>query len=56
MMTALSRALNNSNEQDYIAELVSIRREIEFLEDFVVKKSGFISVGKVTWVRCSERL
>ena len=37
MMTALSRALNNyrPNEQDYMTELVSLRREIEFLEDFI---------------------
>jgi len=37
MMTALSRALNNyrPHEQDYVTELVSIRKEIEFLEDFV---------------------
>jgi len=37
MMTALSRALNHCrpNEQDYVTELVSLRREIEFLEDFI---------------------
>ena len=37
MMTALSRALNTyrPHEQDYIAELVSLRREIEFLENFI---------------------
>jgi len=36
MMTALSRALNTyrPNEQAYVTELVSLRREIEFLEDF----------------------
>ena len=37
MMTALSRALNTyrPHEQDYVTELVSLRREIEFLENFI---------------------
>jgi len=37
MLTALSRALNTDrpHEQDYMTELVSLRREIEFLEDFI---------------------
>ena len=37
MMTALSRALNEyrPHEQDYMTELVSLHREIEFLEDFI---------------------
>ena len=37
MMTALSRALNEyrPHERDYMTELVSLRREIEFLEDFI---------------------
>ena len=37
MMTALSRALQTyrPNEQEYVTELVSLRREIEFLEDFI---------------------
>jgi hypothetical protein len=36
-MTALSRALQTyrPHEQDYIAELVGIRKEIEFLQDFI---------------------
>jgi hypothetical protein len=36
-MRALSRALKiyRPNEQDYMIELVSLRKEIEFLEDFI---------------------
>jgi len=41
-MTALSRALQTYRpyEQDYIAELVSIRREIEFLLDFAQESAS----------------
>ena len=37
MITALSRALNTyrPHERDYMTELVSLRREIVFLEDFI---------------------
>ena len=36
-MNAIFRALGTCrpNEQDYVTELVSLRREIEFLEDFI---------------------
>jgi hypothetical protein len=36
-MTALSKALQTyrPHEQDYIAELVGIRKEIEFLQNFI---------------------
>ena len=37
MMTAFSRAfqINRPHERDYKTELVNLRREIEFLEDFI---------------------
>ena len=49
MMTALSRALNTyrPNEQDYIAELVSIRKEIEFLLDFAQESPSYRTLSPV---------
>ena len=47
MMTALSRALNTyrPHEQDYMTELVSLRREIEFLEDFIDESPSYRSLA-----------
>ena len=47
MMTALSRVLNTyrPNEQDYMTELFSLRREIEFLEDFIDESSSHRSLA-----------
>ena len=46
-MRALSRALQTyrPNEQDYLTELVSLRREIEFLEDFIDESSSHRSLA-----------
>jgi hypothetical protein len=46
-MRALSRALQiyRPNEREYLTELVSLRREIEFLEDFIDESSSHRSLA-----------